>query len=63
MEWIYLLAGDLELFRAHAMGFPERVPRALPEQGLQPESMTTCYAMAENVFAVTQGGIDGPVGF
>jgi acyl-CoA synthetase (AMP-forming)/AMP-acid ligase II len=32
-------------------------------KGLQPESMTTCYAMAENVFAVTQGGIDGPVVF
>ena len=32
-------------------------------KGLQPETMTTCYAMAENVFAVTQGGIDGPVVF
>jgi acyl-CoA synthetase (AMP-forming)/AMP-acid ligase II len=32
-------------------------------KGLQSDSMTTCYAMAENVFAVTQGGIDGPVGF
>jgi fatty-acyl-CoA synthase len=29
--------------------------------GLRPEAMTTCYAMAENVFAVTQGGIDAPV--
>ncbi|MEW6567893.1 MAG: AMP-binding protein [Chloroflexota bacterium] len=29
--------------------------------GLRPESLATCYAMAENVFAVTQGGIDGPV--
>jgi len=29
--------------------------------GLRPEAMTTCYAMAENVFAVTQGGIDGTV--
>jgi acyl-CoA synthetase (AMP-forming)/AMP-acid ligase II len=29
--------------------------------GLRPEALTTCYAMAENVFAVTQGGIDGPV--
>jgi fatty-acyl-CoA synthase len=28
---------------------------------LRPEALTTCYAMAENVFAVTQGGIDGPV--
>jgi acyl-CoA synthetase (AMP-forming)/AMP-acid ligase II len=29
--------------------------------GLRPESLATCYAMAENVFAVTQGGIDQPV--
>ncbi len=29
--------------------------------GLRPEALTTCYAMAENVFAVTQGGIDRPV--
>jgi fatty-acyl-CoA synthase len=29
--------------------------------GLRPETMTTCYAMAENVFAVSQGGLDGPV--
>ncbi len=28
--------------------------------GLRPEALTTCYAMAENTFAVTQGGIDGP---
>jgi acyl-CoA synthetase (AMP-forming)/AMP-acid ligase II len=29
--------------------------------GLRPEALTTCYAMAENTFAVTQGGIDTPV--
>jgi fatty-acyl-CoA synthase len=29
--------------------------------GLRPEALATCYAMAENVFAVTQGGIDSPV--
>jgi acyl-CoA synthetase (AMP-forming)/AMP-acid ligase II len=29
--------------------------------GLKEEALATCYAMAENVFAVTQGGIDGPV--
>jgi fatty-acyl-CoA synthase len=29
--------------------------------GLNPSALATCYAMAENVFAVTQGGIDGPV--
>jgi len=29
--------------------------------GLRPEALATSYAMAENVFAVTQGGIDGPV--
>ena len=29
--------------------------------GLRPEALATCYAMAENVFAVTQGGLDGLV--
>jgi len=29
--------------------------------GLRPETLATCYAMAENVFAVTQGGIESPV--
>lgn len=29
--------------------------------GLQASALATCYAMAENVFAVTQGGIDHPV--
>lgn len=29
--------------------------------GLRPNALATCYAMAENVFAVTQGGIDQPV--
>lgn len=29
--------------------------------GLSPEALATCYAMAENVFAVTQGGIDAAV--
>jgi acyl-CoA synthetase (AMP-forming)/AMP-acid ligase II len=29
--------------------------------GLRAAAMTTCYAMAENVFAVTQAGIDSPV--
>ncbi len=29
--------------------------------GLQSGALATCYAMAENVFAVTQGGIDSPV--
>jgi acyl-CoA synthetase (AMP-forming)/AMP-acid ligase II len=28
--------------------------------GVRPEALTTCYAMAENTFAVTQGGIDAP---
>jgi fatty-acyl-CoA synthase len=28
--------------------------------GLREEALATCYAMAENVFAVTQGGIDAP---
>jgi acyl-CoA synthetase (AMP-forming)/AMP-acid ligase II len=29
--------------------------------GLRPQALATCYAMAENVFAVSQGGIDKPV--
>jgi len=29
--------------------------------GLRWETLNTCYAMAENVFAVTQGGMDSPV--
>jgi acyl-CoA synthetase (AMP-forming)/AMP-acid ligase II len=29
--------------------------------GLQPDALATSYAMAENVFAVTQGGIEEPV--
>ncbi len=29
--------------------------------GLRPAALATCYAMAENVFAVTQGGIGEPV--
>lgn len=29
--------------------------------GLRSSALCTCYAMAENVFAVTQGGIDGQV--
>ncbi len=29
--------------------------------GLRAGALTTCYAMAENVFAVTQAGIDAPV--
>lgn len=37
--------------------FQERFER----YGLKEEALATCYAMAENVFAVSQGGIDGPV--
>jgi acyl-CoA synthetase (AMP-forming)/AMP-acid ligase II len=29
--------------------------------GFRPAALATCYAMAENVFAVSQGGMDGPV--
>jgi acyl-CoA synthetase (AMP-forming)/AMP-acid ligase II len=29
--------------------------------GLQPSALATCYAMAETVFAVTQGGIAAPI--
>jgi fatty-acyl-CoA synthase len=43
-------------FQSHRM-FQDRF-RA---HGLRESALTTCYAMAENVFAVTQGGIDRPV--
>ena len=29
--------------------------------GFQPAALMTCYAMAENTFAVSQGGVDAPV--
>lgn len=29
--------------------------------GMRKDALATCYAMAENVFAVTQGGIDSPI--
>jgi len=31
------------------------------DYGFREQALTTCYAMAENVFAVTQGGITSPV--
>lgn len=43
-------------FKSHEM-FRER----FTPYGLRPEALATCYAMAENVFAVTQGGIESPV--
>lgn len=43
-------------WRSHQM-FIER----FQPYGLRPSALATCYAMAENVFAVTQGGIDAPV--
>jgi acyl-CoA synthetase (AMP-forming)/AMP-acid ligase II len=43
------------VWRSHQM-FQER----FRSFGLRPEALTTCYAMAENVFAVTQGGIGSP---
>jgi acyl-CoA synthetase (AMP-forming)/AMP-acid ligase II len=44
----------------HWKSHEEFIERFAP-YGLRPESLGTCYAMAENVFAVTQGGIDSPV--
>jgi len=35
--------------------------RRFTAYGLNPAALCTSYAMAENVFAVTEGGIDGPV--
>ena len=43
-------------WKSHAM-FLER----FQPYGLNPKALATCYAMAENVFAVTQGGIHQPV--
>lgn len=43
-------------FTSHEM-FRER----FAPYGLPPGALATCYAMAENVFAVTQGGIGSPV--
>jgi acyl-CoA synthetase (AMP-forming)/AMP-acid ligase II len=43
-------------WKSHRM-FLERFEK----HGLRPSALATCYAMAENVFAVTQGGIDAPV--
>jgi len=39
----------------------ELFARRFAPYGLRQEALATCYAMAENVFAVTQGGIDAPV--
>jgi acyl-CoA synthetase (AMP-forming)/AMP-acid ligase II len=39
----------------------EAFARRFAAYGLAPSALGTCYAMAENVFAVTQGGIDAPV--
>lgn len=43
-------------YESHEM-FYER----FKEYGFERQALATCYAMAENVFAVTQGGIDEPV--
>ncbi len=43
-------------WKSHAM-FLER----FQPYGLKSSALATCYAMAENVFAVTQGGINQPV--
>ena len=43
-------------YRSHQL-FLER----FQPHGLRPSALATCYAMAENVFAVTQGGIGAPV--
>jgi len=40
----------------------QRFYERFKDYGLRYEALNTCYAMVENVFAVTQGGIDAPVG-
>ena len=63
------LAGiDLSSWRAvincsepvHASSHRQFLERFTP-YGLRPQAIATSYAMAENVFAVTQGGIEAPV--
>ncbi len=44
------------VFKSHQMFLDRFRP-----YGLRPEALATCYAMAENVFAVTQGGVESPV--
>jgi fatty-acyl-CoA synthase len=39
----------------------QRFIERFEKYGLNPKSIATCYAMAENVFAVTQGGINSPL--
>ena len=39
----------------------EMFQRRFQPYGLDPAALTTCYAMAENVFAVSQGGIGRPL--
>ena len=39
----------------------EAFARRFAAYGLNPGALCTSYAMAENVFAVTEGGLDGPV--
>jgi len=43
-------------WQSHEMFLERFVP-----YGLKPSALATCYAMAENVFAVTQGGLEEPV--
>jgi fatty-acyl-CoA synthase len=43
-------------WKSHQMFLERFIP-----YGLQPSAITTCYAMAENVFAVSQGGMNKPV--
>jgi len=59
---------DLSTWRAvincsepiHAASHQQFVERFAP-YGFRPQAIATSYAMAENVFAVTQGGIESPV--
>jgi fatty-acyl-CoA synthase len=44
------------LFRSHQLFLDK-----FKSRGLRPDALATCYAMAENVFAVTQGGVGAPV--
>lgn len=44
----------------HASSHQQFIERFAPH-GFRPQAIATSYAMAENVFAVTQGGVESPV--
>lgn len=56
-SWRAVINCSEPIYSASHQMFLER----FKEYGFRSEALATSYAMAENVFAVTQGGIEGPV--